>query len=110
VRWLRPDYQIPRFAKGAAVAGTGHLDLGPKVVAIDRDLPDFPKDRHEDALAVESALLRAGTALDVAGVARGFKRGGKRIEARVAQALTTLLRYGRISMAADGRYLARKAA
>ncbi|MCA3726706.1 MAG: class I SAM-dependent DNA methyltransferase, partial [Phenylobacterium sp.] len=32
VRWLRPDYQIPRFAKGAK-AMTGDLDLGETVVA-----------------------------------------------------------------------------
>ena len=110
VRWLRPDYQIPRFARGAAAAKTGELDLGEKVVAIDRALPDFPKDRHEDSLAVEHALLLAGRPMDAAELARGFKRGGKRIEPRVAQALTTLVRYGRITMTGDGRYLARRAA
>jgi hypothetical protein len=39
VRWLRPDYQIPRFAKGAAVPKTEELDLGANVVAIDRAAP-----------------------------------------------------------------------
>ncbi len=110
VRWLRPDYQIPRFAKGAAAAKTGELDLGTNVVAIDRSLPDFPKDRHEDPLAVERALLAAGHPIDAATLARGFKRGGKRIEPRIEQALTTLVRYGRIGMTQDGRYLARRAA
>ena len=89
VRWLRPDYQIPRFAKGAAAAKTGELDLGENVVAIDRSLPDFPKDRHEDPLAVEHALLAAGRPMDAPTLARGFRRGGKRIEPRIAQALTT---------------------
>jgi hypothetical protein len=110
VRWLRPDYQIPRFAKGAAAAKTEELDLGENVVAIDRSLPDFPKDRHEDPLAVERALLAAGRPMDAAVLARGFRRGGKRIEPRIAQALTTLVRYGRIGMTPDGRYLARMAA
>ncbi|MEE1657948.1 DNA methyltransferase [Microvirga sp. CF3062] len=110
VRWLRPDYQIPRYAKGAAAQKTGELDLGSNVVAIDRALPDFPKDRIEDSLAVEHALLASGRPMDAAALARGFKRGGKRIEPRVEQALTTLVRYGRITMTADGRYLARKAA
>ncbi len=68
------------------------------VVAIDRSLPDFPKDRHEDSLAVERALLAAGRPMDAAALARGFRRGGKRIEPRIAQALTTLVRYGRIGM------------
>ena len=80
------------------------------MVAIDRSLPDFPKDRHEDPLAVEHALLAAGRPMDAAALARGFKRGGKRIEPRIAQALTTLVRYGRIGMTQDGRYLARRAA
>jgi hypothetical protein len=110
VRWLRPDYQIPRFARGAAAAKTGELDLGENVVAIDRSLPDFPKNRIEDSLAVEHALLLAGRPMDAAELARGFKRGGKRIEPRVAQALTTLVRYGRITDEGKGRYLARRAA
>jgi hypothetical protein len=110
VRWLRPDYQTPRFAKGAAAAKTGELDLDEKVVAIDRALPDFPKDRHEDSLAVEHALLLAGRPMDAAELARAFRRGGKRIEPRVAQALTTLVRYGRITDEGKGRYLARRAA
>ena len=110
VRWLRPDYQIPRFAKGAAAAKTEELDLRANVVAIDRALPDFPKDRHDDSLAVEQALLSAGRPMDAAALARGFKRGGKRIEPRIEQALMTLVRYGRITATADGRYLARKAA
>ena len=109
VRWLRPDYQIPRFAKGAA-AKTGELNLGENVVSIDRALPDFPTDRNEDALAVEHALLSAGRPMNAAELARGFKRGGKRIEDRVAQALTTLARYGRITVLDDGRYAARMAA
>jgi len=109
VRWLRPDYQIPRFAKGAA-AKTEEFDLGANVVAIDRALPDFPKDRHEDSLAVEHALLSAGRPMDAAALARGFKRGGKRIEPRIEQALMTLVRYGRITMTPDGLYLARRAA
>jgi hypothetical protein len=110
VRWLRPDYQIPRFAKGAAAAKTGELDLGENVVAIDRALPEFPKDRLEDSLAVEHALLASGRAMDASALARGFKRGGKRIEPRITQALTSLVRYGRITMTPDGRYLARRAA
>ncbi|MBM6596613.1 hypothetical protein [Microvirga pudoricolor] len=109
VRWLRPDYQVPRFAKAAA-APAGELELRSNVIAIDRALPDFPKDRNEDALAVEVALSGANRPMDAAAIARGFKRGGKRIEARVAQALNTLVRYGRISKTPDDLYLARKAA
>jgi hypothetical protein len=110
VRWLRPDYQIPRFAKGAAPPKAGELDLGGNVVTIDRSLPDFPKDRHEDALAVEQVLFASGRPMDTAALARCFRRGGKGIEPRIIQALTTLVRYGRITATPDGRYLARRAA
>lgn len=109
VRWLRPDYQIPRFAKGAA-AKTGELDLAETVVAIDKGLPDFPKDRYEQPLAVEALLRAAERPMAAAEIARGFKRGGKRIEARVTQILATLALYGRIVEAGDGVFLARRAA
>ncbi len=109
VRWLRPDYQIPRFAKGAA-AKTGEMDFGETVVAIDKAKPQFPKDRYEQPLAVEAMLLANGQAMDAAEIARGFKNGGKKIEQRVIQVLTTLARYGRVTAIADGKFVARKAA
>jgi hypothetical protein len=80
------------------------------VVAIDRGLPPFPTDRDEQPLAVEAMLLAAGRALDAAALARGFKRGGRRIEPRITQVLTTLARYGRVTAFEDGRFAARRAA
>jgi hypothetical protein len=109
VRWLRPDYQIPRFAKGAA-AKTGELDLPQALAPIDTALPAFPADRDEQPLAIEALLLSAGRPLTPTELARGFKRGGKRVEARVARALTTLARYGRVTPLDDGRFTARRAA
>jgi hypothetical protein len=109
VRWLRPDYQIPRFAKGTA-AKTSELDLGENVVSIDRSKPTFPKDRYEQPLEVEAMLLKSGSPMDAAALAHCFKNGGKKIEPRVIQVLTTLARYGRITALGDGRYAARRAA
>ncbi|MFP5449961.1 MAG: class I SAM-dependent DNA methyltransferase, partial [Alphaproteobacteria bacterium] len=109
VRWLRPDYQIPRFAKGVE-RKSGELDLGETVVAIDKALPTFPTDPHEAPLAVEQALILAGRPLALAELARTFKKGGKRLEPRVARALNTLVRFGSVSLTADGRYAARRAA
>jgi hypothetical protein len=80
------------------------------VVAIDKGLPTFPTDRYEQPLAVEALLAAADRPMSAAELARGFKRGGKRIEQRVAQVLTTLTRYGRVSAAPDGTFIARKAA
>lgn len=109
VRWLRPDYQIPRFAKGAA-ARTGELDLGATVVAIDKGLPAWPKDRYEQPLAVEMVLAASAAPMDAAALARVFKGGGRKIEGRVAQVLATLARYGRVTVLPNGRFAARKAA
>ncbi|MGE3366515.1 MAG: class I SAM-dependent DNA methyltransferase [Rhizobiaceae bacterium] len=109
VRWLRPDYQIPRFAK-ATPAKTSELDLGPKVVAFDRRLPTWPSDRDEHSLAVEDILVSAGGPMDAAAIARGFRSGGKKIEKRVEAALHSLSRYGRITGLPDGRFVARRAA
>jgi hypothetical protein len=109
VRWLRPDYQIPRFAKGKA-AKTSELDLGAKVVAFDKGLPAWPSDRDEHSLAVEDLLVSAGRPMDAAAIARGFRSGGKKIEKRVADALRSLARYGRITALPDGRFVARRAA
>jgi hypothetical protein len=109
VRWLRPDYQIPRFAK-VAVAKTGQLDLGDKVVALDKGLPAFPTDRYEQPLAIEALLAATTRPMDAAELSRGFKRGGKRIEQRIVQVLTTLVRYGRVIDLGDGKFAARRAA
>lgn len=109
VRWLRPDYQIPRFARGA-VAQTDKLDLGEAVVAIDKGLPRFPTDKGEQVMAIRALLLETGRPLDAAAISRGFKGGGKRIEQRVHQALTTLVRYGEITLLPNGQYVTRRAA
>ena len=95
VRWLRPDYQIPRFAQGAPRPRPASWTLGDMVVAIDKGLPAFPIDRYEQPLAVEALVAAAGP-MDAADIARGFKRGGKRIEERIAQVLATLALYGHV--------------
>ncbi|WP_374516204.1 type IIL restriction-modification enzyme MmeI [Brevundimonas sp.] len=110
VRWLRPDYQIPRFAKGAAAPKSGELDLGATVVAIDKGLPAFPKDKGEQVMAIRAVLQGSGRPLDAPAIARAFKGGGKRIEQRVVQALATLVRYGEVTPLPNGSYAARRAA
>lgn len=110
VRWLRPDYQIPRFARAAAAPASGELDLGENVVAIDRGLPAFPKDKGEQLLAIRAALFASSRPMDVAAIARGFKGGGKRIEQRVVQALSTLVRCGEAAPLPGGTFVARRAA
>jgi hypothetical protein len=55
-------------------------------------------------------LLAAGVPRGAAEIARGSKRGGKRVELRIGQVLTTLARYGRVTALPDGRFAARRAA
>lgn len=110
VRWLRPDYQIPRFAKGAAAPKSGELDLGTTVVALDKGLPAFPKDKGEQVMAIRAVLQAAGRPMDAAAVSRAFKGGGKKIEQRVVQALNTLVRYAEITALSDGTFAARRVA
>jgi hypothetical protein len=95
VRWLRPDYQIPRFAKDV-VAKSGDLELANNVVAIDAGKPAFPKDREDRAVAVLHLLEGRHVPMDAATIARQFKSGGKRIEPHVERALMTLERFGRV--------------
>jgi hypothetical protein len=92
VRWLRPDYQIPRFAKGAA-AKSGELDLGDALAMVGEERPDFPKDPADRPPAVLAVLDHADTPLDIAAIARSFNKGGKRIEQAIAKALSGLVRY-----------------
>lgn len=109
VRWLRPEYQAPRFTKGVK-ARTGELDLADTVVSIDRGKPASPKDRQEQPLAVAAMLAASRRSMDATSIARSFRNGGRRIEPRVAQVLLTLARYGHISALPDGRFAARRAA
>ncbi len=108
--------RVPDPAFGKQVrAKTGELDLPETVVAIDAALPNIPADPGEATLAVEALLAKAGAPMTAAAIARGFKRSGGRpratlLEHKVAKALTTLVRYGRIAALDDARFVARKAA
>lgn len=110
VRWLRPDYQIPRVAKGAAVVKTGELDLQDTIIAIDKGLAAFPKDKGEQVMAIRAVLQASAHPMDAAAVSRAFKGGGKKIEQRISQALGTLVRYAEIRALPNGYFAARRVA
>ncbi len=79
-------------------------------MAIDKGLPDWPKDRDEHPLAVDAVLRASGVPMDAAVISRAFKKGGKKIEPRIAQVLARLALYGHVSELADGKFVARRAA
>jgi hypothetical protein len=90
VKWLRPDYQIPRFAR--TIDRKSELDLGVAEAEILR--PSFPKDRTEQPLAVKRLLETTG-AMSEDAVVRAFDNGGRN-RTRILSVLQTLDRYGEI--------------
>ena len=107
VKWLRPDYQIPRFAKAVK---SGELDLGETVVAFDSALPTWPKTREEQSPAVHRALRHADRPMDALDLARCFKGPPKARVPRITAILQGLTRYGDATLTPEGRFLARLAA
>lgn len=100
VRWLRPDYQIPRFGKkldkqaakeeGAQVAA----DLG--LPEPSGRKPSFPSDSVGQTAAVFAALASATEPLNAAAIANGFRKG-KNIERQIGAVLLSLARLGHVA-------------
>jgi len=107
VRWLRPDYQIPR-------AGLTQLPVAARPEQIEALLPDakarkpaFPRDAIGQTAAVLDEL-RGGGALSAADIARRYAQGLK-VERRIGATLEALARLGHLVVEGGG-YRLRKAA
>lgn len=100
VRWLRPDYQRPRF--GGAARGGEQIEAE-VLVAIHPALakPAFPTEAVERVAAVLGALAGAAGPLDAAGIAGRFRQG-RRVERAVRDILVSLARIGEISTVDGG--------
>lgn len=104
VRWLRPDYQIPRFGKvldkqaakeeGAQIAAA--LDLAEKV-----QKPLFPADDVQQTAAVFSVLAAAQRPLDAGAIAAHFRRTRTTVP-NIVRVLAALSRLGYV-FSADGK-------
>jgi hypothetical protein len=94
VRWLRPDYQAPRFGKGTARAEQIEADL--VAVGADTQKPLFPKDPLEQTFAVTAALAGCGGPVDAATLAATFRQGQK-VKDRIAAILLAGLRTGALA-------------
>jgi RNase H-fold protein (predicted Holliday junction resolvase) len=105
IRWLRPEYQIPRFAPAAAALTLAIPDAeAPPVVAA--ALPAWPSTAVEQLSAIGS--LVAQRPLNADEIAASFT-GAQR--AMVARHLETLALMGEVTQDQDGRYgAARKVA
>jgi hypothetical protein len=100
VRWLRPDYQIPRF--GTAKEKQEQLEADLAVAVAPKVKPAFPQDPVAQTAAIMSALAAASEPLGPSELAQGFKQGRKS-EARIKAALASLARTGFIAVHDGGR-------
>jgi hypothetical protein len=99
VRWLRPDYQIPRFGTPREKKRQLEATL---VSPEDVGKPSFPKEETRRALAISGVLARAAAPLSAADIATHFKQG-KRIEKDIALTLRSFLRFGDVTSTDKGK-------
>jgi hypothetical protein len=105
VRWLRPDYQIPRFGKqldkqaakeeGAQIVAP--LDLGEAAAR----KTSFPTDAVGQTAAIFAALAAASGPVDVPAIAAGYRRS-KNLEKAISDVLASLSRLGHVTTT-DGK-------
>ena len=103
VRWLRPDYQVPRFGSQTEKAALEEqLDmLGAEAATPSGPKPLYPTDDLDQTIAVWTVLSAATAPLDAATIAATFKQG-RRIIPKIESVLAALTRIGRIATA-DGK-------
>ncbi len=102
VRWLRPDYQIPRFGSAKEKAeldlvGGGKPAEAPAAAGA---RPSFPSDDFAQTAAVMAALASAPGPLGAQGVAAMFK--GRQIAPKISAVLAALSRTGFVTTADGG--------
>jgi SAM-dependent methyltransferase len=102
VRWLRPEYQIPRFGSDAEkkqLEAFEDVEQTPAAAA-KTVKPNFPTDAVDQVAAVMAALALYEDKVTAAKLALGFKQG-KKCEARVSATLASLTRTGFIAASKD---------
>jgi hypothetical protein len=111
VRWLRPDYQIPRFGSAQERQQQFEADLGlPAAPAAAKQRPAFPAGAVEQTGAVMAALASATSPLSALDVALTFRQGRK-VEPQVRATLAAMARMGFIAIHDAGtRFALRRAA
>jgi len=99
VRWLRPDYQIPRLGRKVPDADhVGTLDIAPPEV---RDRPKWPTDGLEQIRLVRDVLARAPAPMPAETVSGAFGRLTAPRRTRIAQVLETLVATGLAQIGGD---------
>jgi hypothetical protein len=112
VRWLRPDYQIPRFGSARdKLALTGGAMREPAAAQPAGPKPSFPASELEQTAAVLSVLTSVGEPATPIALAVRFRQG-RRVLPQVEAVLAALVRVGGLVHSPDnGRsFLPRRAA
>lgn len=102
VRWLRPEYQIPRFGSAREKEEQLEADLGLPQAAAAKTRPSFPSGAVEQTGAVMAALAAAPRPLSAADIAQGFRQG-RRVEPQVRATLAAMARLGFIAVHDGGQ-------
>jgi hypothetical protein len=101
VRWLRPDYQIPRFGtERDRLALTGGAMREPAAVAAGPK-PAFPSSELEQTAAVMSVLSSITAPATPTALAARFRQG-RRVLPQVEAALAAMMRVGGLVNSPDG--------
>jgi len=109
VRWLRPDYQIPRFGSDKEKAEMVEFDFGEATPEKSGPKPGFPTDERDQTPAVLHQLMAAEVPLNALAIASAFKQGRKCLPA-VEAVLAALNRMGLVSTADGKHFVFRRAA
>lgn len=112
VRWLRPDYQILRFAKGGdkqAASEEGAQVAADLTAAVEQKQLTFPTSAVEQTAAVFAALASAGSPMDARGIAMQFRKS-KATETKIGNVLASLARLGHVTSVDGKTYALRRAA
>jgi len=99
VRWLRPEYQIPKFGSPKEKAEQLEAALVAPDAAASK--PAYPSADAEQTAVVMAALMDTPAGLDAAGIAARFRKG-RGLEAKIGAVLAALHRMG-LAWSDDGR-------
>jgi len=111
VRWLRPDYQIPRFGRALdkMAAKEEQIEAALDIVEAGARKVSFPTDAVGQTAAVFAALAASKGTVTVADIAAGFRKS-KNLEKMVAGVLASLTRLGHVSTRDGKTFELRRAA
>jgi hypothetical protein len=111
VRWLRPDYQIPRFGKALdkMAAKEEQIEAALGIVEAGARKVSFPTDAVGQTAAVFAALAASTGAVTVADIAAGFRKS-RNLEKTIAGVLASLTRLGHVTTRDGKTFNIRRAA